>query len=79
MDINDAGLQNKIDTAINLNALLAIEEISRLQGKCVEDIICDFICSKTGKLLYDRDSKLWWSSPIEIAEMYNNEINSVAS
>lgn len=29
--------------------------------------------SKTGRMLYDEESKLWWSGPSEIAQMYRNE------
>lgn len=34
-----------------------------------------FIASRTGELLYDEDTKLWWDGPAAIVEMYKCEIN----
>lgn len=54
----------------------------------VEELACDlkldptvllkkFVESKTGELLYDESSKLWWNGPSYIADMYKNEIKEV--
>ena len=39
------------------------------------ELLPQFVASKTGKLLYDEQSKLWWSGPSDIAEMFMAEIN----
>lgn len=34
----------------------------------------EFVASKTGALLHDEPSKLWWSGPSYIADMYKEEM-----
>lgn len=34
----------------------------------------DFIASKTGVLLYDESSKIWWNGPSYIAELYKKDM-----
>ena len=34
----------------------------------------DFLCSKTGKALYDENTKLWCNGPAYIAELYREEL-----
>lgn len=38
-----------------------------------DEVFSKFISSKTGELLYDGESKLWWDGPSYIAEMYKEE------
>ena len=54
---------------------MVVEEIAEETGKDRKDILIDFLSSKTGKFLYDETTKLWWSGPSYIAEMYMQEIN----
>lgn len=34
------------------------------------ELLPEFVISSTGRLLYDETSKLWWSGPSDIAEMF---------
>jgi len=43
-------------------------------GKDSKEVLADFLASKTGKALYDDTTKLWWTGPSYIAEMYLEEI-----
>ena len=63
----------KFETAIDLCVLLAVEDIAKKEKKRVEDVMPEFVCSETGKLLYDAEARLWWSSPMEISDMYMSE------
>ncbi|WP_295251179.1 hypothetical protein [uncultured Catenibacterium sp.] len=54
-----------------LNAMV-VEEIAEETGK---DILIDFLSSKTDKCLYDKTTKVWWTGPSYIAEMYMKEVN----
>jgi len=36
--------------------------------------LTDFLCSKTGKALYDEKTKLWCNGPAYIAELYREEL-----
>ena len=54
---------------------MVVEEIAEETGKDRKDILIDFLSSKTGKFLYDETTKLWWSGPSYIAEMYMQEVN----
>ena len=39
-----------------------------------KEVLVDFLASKTGKALYDDTTKLWWTGPSYLAEMYLEEI-----
>lgn len=66
--------KERMDYTIDLLIAMVVEEIAEETGKDRKDILIDFLSSKTGKFLYDETTKLWWSGPSYIAEMYIQEI-----
>ena len=66
--------KERMDYTIDLLIAMVVEEIAEDTGKDRKDILIDFLSSKTGKFLYDETTKLWWSGPSYIAEMYMQEI-----
>ena len=66
--------KERMDYTIDLLVAMVVEEIAEETGKDRKDILIDFLSSKTGKFLYDETTKLWWSGPSYIAEMYMQEI-----
>lgn len=67
--------KERMDYTIDLLIAMVVEEIAAETGKDRKDILIDFLSSKTGKFLYDETTKLWWSGPSYIAEMYMQEVN----
>lgn len=67
--------KERMDYTIDLLIAMVVEEIAEETGKDRKDILIDFLSSKTGKILYDETTKLWWSGPSYIAEMYMQEKN----
>ncbi len=67
--------KERMDYNIDLLIAMVVEEIAEETGKDRKDILIDFLSSKTGKFLYDETTKLWWSGPSYIAEMYMQEVN----
>lgn len=67
--------KERMDYTIDLLIAMVVEEIAEETGKDRKDILIDFLSSKTGKFLYDETTKLWWSGPSYIAELYMQEIN----
>ena len=65
--------KEKQNAAIDLVLTLVITELAQESGKKPSDILPEFLASKTGKLLCDGNSKLWWSGPSDIAEQYKSE------
>ena len=63
--------KERLNYTIDLLVTMAVEEISSFTGK---EVLADFLVSKTGKALYDETTKLWWTGPSYIAEMYLEEI-----
>ena len=61
--------------AIDLLVTMVVDELSEDLGLKPTELLPRFIVSRTGKLLYDEESKLWWSGPSDIAEMYKAEIS----
>ena len=39
-----------------------------------QEVLADFLNSKTGKTLYDKENRLWYNNPSYIAEMYTEKI-----
>ena len=67
--------KERMDYTIDLLIAMVVEESAEETGKDRKDILIDFLSSKTGKFLYDETTKLWWSGPSYIAEMYMQEVN----
>lgn len=67
--------KERMDYTVDLLIAMVVEEIAEETGKDRKDILIDFLSSKTGKFLYDETTKLWWSGPSYIAEMYMQEVN----
>ncbi len=60
--------------AIDLLVTMVVDELAEEMSVPPEELLSEFIASNTGKLLYDETSKLWWSGPSDLAEMYKKEI-----
>lgn len=67
--------KERMDYTMDLLIAMVVEEIAEETGRDRKDILIDFLSSKTGKFLYDETTKLWWSGPSYIAEMYMQEVN----
>lgn len=66
--------KERLNYTIDLLVTMAVEEISTITGNDSKEVLADFLVSKTGKALYDETTKLWWTGPSYIAEMYLEEI-----
>lgn len=64
----------KKNNAIDMLVALTVAEISEDFGIEPDEAFSKFLMSKTGELLYDEDSKLWWNGPSYIADLYREEI-----
>lgn len=61
--------------AIDLMVTLVVDELANELPLDQTTLLSKFVASKTGALLYDESSKLWWNGPSYIAEMYKKEIS----
>ena len=68
--------KERLNYTIDLLVTMAVEEISAFTGKESKEVLVDFLLSKTGKALYDDTTKLWWTGPSYLAEMYLEELTS---
>lgn len=66
--------KDRIDYTIDILITMVVEEIVEDTGKPAKDILSDFMLSKTGKALYDENTKLWCNGPSYIVDMYKEEI-----
>lgn len=66
--------KEKMNYTIDLLITMVTDEIAEETGKDRKEILTDFLCSKTGKALYDENTKLWCNGPAYIAELYREEI-----
>lgn len=63
-----------MDYTIDLLITMVTDEIAEETGKDRKEVLTDFLCSKTGKALYDGNTKLWCNGPAYIAELYREEL-----
>ena len=68
--------KERLNYTIDLLVTMAVEEISAFTGKDSKEVLVDFLASKTGKALYDDTTKLWWTGPSYLAEMYLEEVTA---
>ena len=64
-----------IKTAIDMLVTMVVGELAEDLQENEDVLLNKFIHSVTGRLLYDEKSKLWWSGPSDIAQMYKDEIS----
>lgn len=64
------------NNAIDLMVAMVVDELAEEMHLNPTDLLSRFISSRTGRLLFDESSKLWWSGPSDIAEMYKAEIKN---
>ena len=67
--------KEKMEFTIDLLITMTVEEIAEETGKDSKTVLTDFLCSKTGKAVYDTSTKLWCNGPSYIAELYMQEIS----
>ena len=66
--------KEKINYTIDLLITMVTDEIAEETGRDRKEILTDFLCSKTGKALYDEKTKLWGNGPAYITELYKEEL-----
>lgn len=59
--------------AVDALVALVIEELADDLKMDSTTALKNFVASRTGALLYDESSKLWWNGPSYIADMYKKE------
>ncbi len=64
----------KENAAIDMNTCMVADDLSELLQKPVEEILPQFLQSRTCAVLYDPETKLWWDGPSAIMEAYLEEI-----
>ena len=75
MDITAVTVE-KVNAAIDMNISMVVEELAETLQAPVEEILPQFLQSRTCATLYDRDTKLWWDGPSDIAEQYLKELQA---
>ncbi len=76
MEIGKTITEETKKNAIDLMVSMVVDELAGEMQLNPTDLLSRFIVSRTGRLLYDESSKLWWSGPSDIAEMYKAEVEN---
>lgn len=66
--------KEKMDFTIDLLTSMAVDEIAETTGKNANEVLPEFVASKTGRALYDESTKIWCNGPSYITDMYFEEI-----
>ena len=75
MAVNSSISVEKENAAIDMNISMVVDDLAEILHKSVEEVLPQFLQSRTCATLYDRESKLWWDGPSAIVELYLDEIN----
>ncbi len=59
--------------AMDLTALMAVEQLSKETNQPLEKVLIDFMESNAAKMLYDDSTKLWWDGPSATAEEFKKQ------
>lgn len=59
--------------AMDLTALMTVEQLARESDAPAEKVLIDFMKSNTAEMLYDDATKLWWDGPSAVAEEYKKQ------
>lgn len=65
------------NNAIDMLVTLVVEELAEDLKIDADEALTRFLSSRTGKLLYEEESQLWWNGPSYIADLYKNEISNM--
>ena len=68
--------QERIDAAIDMLISMVVHDLAQEQGRSATDLMPEFLNSRTARLLYDEELKLWCEGPSYIEEMYKKELSS---
>ena len=60
--------------AMNLVAMMLVEDLAEEWGRPAEEILLEFMQSHTAVSLYNDKLKLWWDGPCVVAEWYKEEL-----
>ncbi len=66
--------KEKMDYTIDVLVTMIVDELADTTGRDRNEILPEFVVSKTGKALYDISSRLWCNGPSYIVDMYLEEI-----
>lgn len=69
MEVTDELVRNTMD----LLAAMTSAEIAERTGIPTGRALIDFLSSRTGQMLYDRETGVWCDGPAAIADMYEDE------
>lgn len=61
------------DLMIALVATMVISSLAKKRGLPETDILYEFLQSKTAKMLYDKETKMWCSGPAYVEAVYHDE------
>lgn len=65
--------------AMDMNTMLAVEQLAKESNKNPESVLLDFMQSDTAKMAYDDETKLWWDGPACTAESFKEETQKKSS
>ena len=69
--------KEKMNYTIDLLITMVTDEIAEETGRDRKEILTDFLCSKTGKALYDPSTRLRYNGRSHIVEFYKEELNKL--
>ena len=65
--------KDRLDYTVDVLISMTVAELADELQLNEEELLEDFLLSKTGQALYDTDTELWHNGPTYLAEIYKQE------
>ena len=75
MKLKETFSQEDIRMILPSKIALVVDILSKRTGEDPVKIMTDFYRSKTYLMLQDESTKYWWFGPVELCELYEQEVS----
>lgn len=74
LTVKESVTKEQKDFAIDAIISMVVNDLALEFNLDSDKVLTDFICSNTGKLIYDEESECWKNGPAYIEDLYKDEL-----
>ncbi len=74
LTVKESVTKEQKDFAIDAIISMVVDDLASEFEEDSDKVLTNFICSNTGKLLYDEESECWKNGPTYVEDLYKGEL-----
>lgn len=74
LTVKESVTKEQKDFAIDAIISMVVDDLASEFEEDSDKVLTNFICSNTGKLLYDEESECWENGPTYVEDLYKGEL-----